>query len=94
MATIGKKDLTAQLAEKTGLSKKDSEAAINSIVESITTELSNGNDVTIVGFGSFSTAARAAREGRNPATGKTIQIAASTAAKFKPGKALKEAVNK
>jgi len=94
MATIGKKDLAAQIAEATGFTKAASETAINAIIETITSQLADGNDVTLVGFGSFSTVNKAARAGRNPATGETIQIAASTAAKFKAGKALKEAVNK
>ena len=93
MATIGKKDLAAKVAESTGLSKTASESAINAIISTITTELSQGNDVTLVGFGSFSTIKKAAREGRNPATGEPLKIKASTAAKFKPGKALKDAVN-
>ncbi len=94
MASIGKKDLAAKVAEATGLSKTASESAINSITQIITNELSQGNEVALVGFGSFSTIQKAAREGRNPSTGEKIQIKASTAAKFKPGKALKEAVNK
>ena len=94
MASIGKKDLAAKIAEATDLSKTASEAAINAIIQTVTSELSKGNDITLVGFGSFSTVKKAAREGRNPSTGEKIQIKASTAAKFKPGKALKEAVNK
>ena len=94
MANITKKDLIATVAGETGQSKSAAEAAINAVIGSITSALSNGDDVTLVGFGTFTTVNKAAREGRNPKTGEKLQIPASTAPKFKPGKALKDAVAK
>jgi len=90
---MNKIELAAAVAEKTGLSKKDAEAAMKAFVEVVTDELKNGGKIQMVGFGTFEVAERAAREGRNPATGEAMQIAASKAPKFKAGKALKDAVN-
>ncbi|OGG95455.1 MAG: DNA-binding protein HU [Candidatus Lambdaproteobacteria bacterium RIFOXYD12_FULL_49_8] len=89
-----KKDLIATVAGSTGQSKSAAEAAINAVIGSITDALSKGDDVTLVGFGTFTTVNKAAREGRNPKTGEKLKIPASTAPKFKPGKALKDAVSK
>jgi DNA-binding protein HU-beta len=90
---MNKSELVAAIAEKTELSKKDSEKALKAFIDVVTEELKNGGKVQLVGFGTFETAQRAAREGRNPQTGKTMAIPASTAPKFKPGQALKDAVN-
>ena len=88
-----KQELIAAMAEKSGLTKKDTEAALKAIVDVITDSLKKGDKVQIVGFGTFEVSERAAREGRNPHTGEAMQIAASKAPKFKAGKALKDAVN-
>ena len=89
-----KKDLVAAIAEKTELTKKDSEAALNAVVDAITEALKKGETVQLTGFGTFSVKERAARSGRNPATGKAITIKAAKVPAFKAGKALKEAVAK
>ena len=88
-----KADLIAAIADDTGLSKKDSETALGSVINAITNSLKDGNDVRLVGFGTFSVSARAATTGRNPRTGEAIQIPASKRPTFKAGKELKEAVN-
>ena len=88
-----KADLINAIAEKSELSKKDSEKALNAAVASITEALTNGDKVQIVGFGTFEVSERAAREGRNPRTGETMTIEASKTPKFKAGKALKDLVN-
>ncbi|HGJ5864216.1 HU family DNA-binding protein [Arsenophonus nasoniae] len=82
-----------QIAEKADLTKKDSEKALNALIETVTEALKAGDEVQLVGFGSFQVKQRAAREGRNPQTGKVIQIAAANVPSFKAGKTLKEAVN-
>ena len=89
---MNKTELIAAVAEKTELSKKDSEAAVSAVVDAITAALSQGEKVQLVGFGSFEVKARAARTGRNPQTGATVAIAASKVPVFKAGKALKDAV--
>ena len=91
---MNKTELVAAMADKAGLSKKDAEGALKSFIEVVTEELKKGEKVQLVGFGTFEVAERAAREGRNPQTGATMKIAASKAPKFKPGKALKDEVNK
>lgn len=91
---MNKSELVAKLAEKTELSKKDAEKALNAFVDVVTEELAAGGKVQIVGFGSFDVKERPARTGRNPQTGKKIKIAASKAPAFKAGKALKDSVNK
>ena len=91
---MNKTELVAAMAEQAGISKKDAEAALKAFTDTVSKELKKGGKVQLVGFGTFETSTRAARTGRNPQTGKEIKIAASTAAKFKPGKALKDAVNK
>ena len=90
---MNKAELVAAIAEKTELSKKDSEKALKAFIDDVTEELKKGEKVQLVGFGTFETSKRAAREGRNPQTGETMKIAASVAPKFKPGKALKDAMN-
>ena len=90
---MNKAELVAAIAEKTELSKKDSEKALKAFIDVVTEELKKGEKVKLVGFGTFETSKRAAREGRNPQTGETMKIAASVAPKFKPGKALKDAMN-
>ena len=90
---MNKTELAAAVAEETGLSRKESEAAVKAVINTITKELKDGGKVQIVGFGTFEVSERPARDGRNPHTGETIQIAASKAPKFKAGKALKDAVN-
>ena len=90
---MNKSELVAAIAEKTELSKKDSEKALKAFVDVVTEELAKGEKIQLVGFGTFSVAQRAAREGRNPQTNETMTIAASKAPKFKAGKALKDAVN-
>jgi DNA-binding protein HU-beta len=87
-----KKELVAVMATKSGLTPKDSELALNAIVESITEFLSKKDNVQLIGFGTFETRERAAREGRNPQTGGEIKIEATTAPAFKAGKGLKDAV--
>lgn len=90
---MNKMDLVSQIAEKSGLTKKDSEAALNATVEAITSALAGGDKVSLVGFGTFEVKARAARIGQNPKTKAAIQIPASKAPVFKAGKQLKDAVN-
>lgn len=91
---MNKTELVAAIAEKTELSKKDSEKALKAFIDVVTEELKKGEKIQLVGFGTFETAKRAARTGKNPQTGKEIKIPASVAPKFKAGKALKEVVNK
>ena len=88
-----KADLVAAMAEKAGVSKKDAEASLKAFTDVVAEELKKGEKIQLVGFGTFETSKRAAREGRNPQTGETMKIAASVAPKFKPGKALKDAMN-
>lgn len=89
---MNKAELVAAMAKTANLSKAASEKALNGMIEAVTESLSNGDTVTLVGFGTFSAATRAARVGRNPQTGQTIQIEAKKVAKFKAGKNLAEAV--
>lgn len=90
---MNKNDLVASVASATDLSKSDAAKAVESVFDSITQSLSGGVEVRLVGFGTFSVARRQASQGRNPRTGERIQIPASNQAKFKAGKALKDAVN-
>jgi DNA-binding protein HU-beta len=90
---MNKVELSAEIANETGLSRKDAEAAVKAFVDVVTEELKKGGKVQLVGFGTFEVSERAAREGRNPQTGETMTIAASKAPKFKAGKALKDAIN-
>ena len=88
-----KTEFIDEVAERAGLSKKDASAAVDAVLETIEGALKRGSDVTFSGFGKFSVSARSAREGRNPATGEKIHIAASNVPKFSAGAALKKAVN-
>ncbi len=90
---MNKTELVAAIAEKTELSKKDSEKALKAFIDVVTEELQKGEKIQLVGFGTFEVIERAAREGRNPLTGEKMKIKASKAPKFKAGKALKDAVN-
>ena len=90
---MNKTELVAAIAEKTELSKKDTEKAVKAFIDVVSEELQKGEKIQLVGFDTFEVAQRAAREGRNPLTGETMQIKASKAPKFKAGKALKDAVN-
>lgn len=89
-----KAELVSAIAEKTELTKKDSEKALAAVIESITEALKKGDKVALVGFGTFEVRARAARQGINPQTKKKIKIPATKVPAFKAGKALKEAVAK
>ncbi|MBQ7667762.1 MAG: HU family DNA-binding protein [Clostridia bacterium] len=91
---MNKAELIASIAEKTNLTKKDSECALNAFVATVTERLKKGDKVGLVGFGTFEVRTRKAREGINPQTKKTIKIPAKNAPVFKAGKALKASVNK
>ncbi len=82
------------VAQKAGLSKKDANAALDAVLDTITEALVDGKSVSFIGFGTFSTAPRAARKARVPGTNKVIEVPATTAVKFKVGKKLKDAVAK
>ncbi len=90
---MNKNDLISKVADATGLSKADAGKAVDAVFATITDALKSGDDVRLVGFGTFSVTTRAATTGRNPRTGETIQIPASKQPKFKAGKQLKDAVN-
>ncbi|MCM3358812.1 MULTISPECIES: HU family DNA-binding protein [unclassified Psychrobacillus] len=89
---MNKTELVNSVAEAAELSKKDATKAVEAVFESIQTALADGEKVQLIGFGNFEVRERAARKGRNPQTGKEIDIAASKVPAFKPGKALKDAV--
>jgi len=91
---MNKTELRDAVAEATDLSAAQADKVLNAVLDSITSALSSGDKVTLPGFGTFETRERAARQGRNPQTGETIDIAASTAPAFKPGAQLKQAVSK
>lgn len=91
---MNKAELITAVADKTGLSKKDSEVAVNAALDTITETLESGEKVQLVGFGVFDVKERAARIGRNPKTKEEIEIPASRVPQFKAGKMLKEAVSK
>ena len=90
---MNKNELITKVADSSGLSKTDAGSAVDSVIESIVGALKAGDDVRLVGFGTFSVSDRAASEGRNPRTGEKISIPASKQPKFKAGKALKDACN-
>ena len=91
---MNKAELIAQVAEKAELSKKDTEKAVNALVDAITESLQSGNKVQLVGFGVFEVKTRAERMGRNPKTKEQINIPASKVPVFKAGKAFKDAIDK
>ena len=90
---MNKSDLMSAVSSSAGLSKPDASRADDSVFDNITSSLRNGNEVRLIGFGTFSVAQRKATTGRNPRTGSSIYIPARRNAKFKASKALKEAVN-
>lgn len=90
---MNKNDLIATVASGAGLSKSDAARAVDGVFDAITNSLEGGQEVRLVGFGTFSVAQRRATQGRNPRTGERIQIPASKQPKFKAGKGLKDAVN-
>ena len=90
---MNKKELVAEVAAKTELSKKQAEAAVDAMLDAVTDALKKDEKVQLVGFGTFEVSERAARDGRNPRTGETIEIAAVKAPMFKGGRALKDAIN-
>ena len=90
---MNRNDLVEAVANSTGSTKADAAKSVDSVFDAISGALKSGDGVQLVGFGSFSVADRAARDGRNPRTGEVIKIAASRQPKFKAGKALKDAVN-
>ena len=91
---MNKTELIAAVAQSAELTKKDAEAAVAAVTETITKALCEGDKVQLVGFGTFEVRAREARTGKNPRTGEVIEIAASKVPAFKAGKALKDVVNK
>jgi len=90
---MNKRELTDRVAEAAGLSKTDAGTALDAVLDTIADALVSGDSVTLPGFGTFEVRSRAARSGRNPQTGETMEIAASKAPAFKAGAALKRSVN-
>lgn len=90
---MNKQDLISAVADSSGLSRGDAVKAVEGVFEAITTTLKKGDEVRLVGFGTFSVSSRKASTGRNPRTGETMSIKASTQPKFRAGKGLKDAVN-
>lgn len=90
---MNKNDLIGVVAEGANITKAQAGEAVDAVFEAITGSLKRGDEVRLVGFGTFSVSKRKASVGRNPATGAEIKIAASNQAKFKPGKGLKDAIN-
>ena len=90
---MNKNEFIDRVSEMAGMNKAEAARAVDAVFDAITEALRKGDDVRIVGFGTFSAAKRAAREGRNPATGATIKIAASKKLTFTPAKAIKDALN-
>jgi len=88
-----KPDLAAYIADKADISNEKAHQLVSAIIDEITNSLSRGDSVSLVGFGTFELRKRSARQGKNPQTGASIAIAASTSVGFKPGKALRDAVN-
>ncbi len=91
---MNKSELAAHVAQAAGLSKNDATAAVDAVIGGITESLSKGENVSLIGFGTFAVSERAARSARNPRTGDPIEIPASKVARFKVGKSLKDAINK
>lgn len=90
---MNKSDLVSAIAESADISKQSANNALNAFMDTVSATLAKGDDVTLVGFGTFSVKSRPARTGRNPQTGEELQIAASKAPNFKAGKSLKDQVN-
>lgn len=90
---MNKAQLIDHMAEQAELTKQEAARALDAFLSAVTATLARGGDVTLVGFGSFQVDERAARKGRNPKTGAVVEIAAARMPKFRPGKALKDAVN-
>jgi DNA-binding protein HU-beta len=90
---VNRNELVDAVANRTDLKKTEAGKAVDAVFESIESALKKGDEVRLVGFGTFSVAHRAASEGRNPRTGQKIRIAASKQAKFRPGKGLRESLN-
>ncbi|MGJ8670823.1 MAG: HU family DNA-binding protein [Oceanococcus sp.] len=90
--TVSKKDLVAAMAKDAGITQKEAQAALESFTTTVAKSVKKDNKVSILGFGAFSLSKRAARTGRNPATGEAIKIKASKSVSFKAGKALKESL--
>lgn len=88
-----KNELADKVAERTGLGSSQARQAVEAVVDTVSDELAGGGEVSLAGFGKFSVSNRSARQGRNPATGETINIAASKAAKFSSASALKKRLN-
>jgi DNA-binding protein HU-beta len=90
---VNRNELVDAVSTKTDLRKSEASKAVDAVLDSIAEALKGGDEVRLVGFGTFSVASRAASEGRNPRTGERIHIAASKQAKFKPGKGLRDSLN-
>ncbi len=90
---MNKAELIDQVASEADLTKADASNALEAVLNAVGSALSKGDSISLIGFGTFSVSGRAARSGRNPRTGETIQIAASKQVRFKAGKALKDKVN-
>ncbi len=90
---MNKNDLASVVAERADISKAQATAAVDAVIDAVTSTLKAGDEVRLVGFGTFSVSRRKATKGRNPATGAEIDIPASNQAKFKPGKGLKDTIN-
>ena len=90
---MNKQELIGTVAETTGMTKNDASKAVEAVFDSITAQLKKGDEVRLVGFGTFSVSKRKASTGRNPRTGEPMKIKASSQPKFKAGKGLKDAVN-
>ena len=90
---MNKSELVAAVAEKSGLNTKQADAAMGAVFDTIQSTMAKGEEIRLVGFGTFAVVQRAAKTGRNPSTGAEVAIAARTAPKFTPGKGLKDAMN-
>jgi DNA-binding protein HU-beta len=90
---VNRNELVDNVSSKTDMKKSEASKAVDAVFDAIAEALKGGDEVRLVGFGTFSVASRAASEGRNPRTGEKIQIAASKQAKFKPGKGLRDSLN-
>jgi len=89
---MNKNELISAIADNAGITKADASRALQALLETLTTSMAKGDSISLTGFGSFSVTERAARTGRNPSNGKSLEIAAKKVPKFKPGKTLKEAI--